>query len=182
MQKALRFLGRCAILDAHYIFKGDSKMKKALAIIFAFAFLTTLLVGCGSKAEAPTSETVKQAISSIDGIMEIEIVTEDNDPNDQLGKQGGYVGALFFTYNLVDEDDVYGDTAIERATDGGGCIEIYANTADAKKRNDYLAQFDGGFLASGSHKVLNTMVIRTSSKLKASEQSALEGKLVEALS
>jgi hypothetical protein len=156
-------------------------MKKVLAFTVMSALLLTLLVGCGAKTQVPTSEAIKQAISSIDGIIEIEIVTEENDPNGQLGKQGAYTGALFFAYTLVDQDSVYGDTILEKGTDGGGCIEIYANTSDAKKRNNYLAQFDGGVLASGSHEVLNTLVIRTSSKLKASEQQDLEEKLIKAL-
>jgi hypothetical protein len=89
---------------------------------------------------------------------------------------------------LVDESEINVDdgedinSAIDCGTDGGGCHEIYANAGDAKKRDDYLASFDGTAFSSGSHKVLGTVVIRTSSKLKASEQQALETAIVAALS
>ncbi len=135
----------------------------------------------------PTADDVKSAISGIEGIMSVEIVTEDNDPNGSLGKQGGYIGCVYFKYSLVDESELYveegGDiaSAIDCGTDGGGCIEIYANAADANIRNDYLASFDVGVFTSGSHIVLSTMVVRTSDLLTASEQQALEAKLIEAL-
>ena len=50
-----------------------------------------------------------------------------------------------------------------------------------KKRNDYLAGFDGGIFASGSHKVIGTVLIRTSDHLTASQQEELETAIVEAL-
>ncbi len=125
----------------------------------------------------PSAEEVKEAISVIDTITEIGIATEENDPNGQLGKQGGYTGCIYF----VDSNapDIEGTDAIEKGTDGGGCIEIYANSSDANKRNDYLATLDGGILASGSHCVLGTLVIRTSSKMTASKQKALEQAIID---
>ncbi|MDR1068808.1 MAG: hypothetical protein LBL36_06170 [Clostridiales Family XIII bacterium] len=185
-------------------------MKKLLAAALALALTITLFAfaGCGKESpaqapeketpvatseeespaqaveeepSAPTPEGVKTAISKVDGIIEVEIVTEDNDPNEMLGKQGAYTGAVYFTYNLVDQNEFDGDTVIDKGSDGGGCIEIFADNADAEKRDEYLAAFDGSVFASGSHKVLNTLVVRTSSKLKASEQQALEAKLIEAL-
>ena len=176
-------------------------MKKLSSIIFILTLVLVLFVGCGNNKEKnvsssnettsttskkenknPTPEEIKSSISKIDGILEIEIVTEDNDPNGQLGKQGGYTGALFFTYNLVNQDELDDVSAIEKGTNGGGCVEIYANKLDANKRNDYLSTFDGSAFSSGSHIVLNTFVIRTSNLLKASEQKALEEKLIKALS
>ena len=168
-------------------------MKKLTLFIIA---LTTCvaLVACGGGTSKngltnnPSVEDVKTALSAISDIATIEIVTEDNDPNEQLGKQGGYTGCVFFKSSLVDESEIYVDdgddinSAIDCGTDGGGCLEIYANAGDAKKRDDYLASFDGTALTSGSHKVLGTVVIRTSSKLKASQQQALETAIIDALS
>ena len=81
--------------------------------------------------------------------------------------------------------DVYfphiGDTIIDKGTDGGGAIEVYANVEDAESRNEYLAGFDGGVLASGSHIVVGTCVVRTSDELAASKQKELEAAVIEAL-
>jgi len=71
---------------------------------------------------------------------------------------------------------------IDKGTDAGGEIEVYANEEDAIKRNDYLAAFDGGILSSRSHRVVGTVVIRISDELTASQQKALEEKVLNALS
>ncbi|MDD4592835.1 MAG: DUF5067 domain-containing protein [Parabacteroides sp.] len=161
-------------------------MKKCtLAFILAFVLALSLLTACGNSSSKndltnnPSIESVKEAISDIESITLIEIVTEDNDPNEQLGKQGGYTGSLFFKSSLVtDETD---ESAITAGTDGGGSIEVYANKSDAEKRNEYLATFDGTAVSSGSHKVLGTLVIRTSNRLKASQQTKLETEIINAL-
>jgi hypothetical protein len=127
----------------------------------------------------PSAEAVKTAIQQIPTITEIGIVTEDNDPNNQLGKQGGYTGCLFFTDSNAPKTD--GADAIEKGADGGGCIEIYANADDAKRRDEYLASFDGTVFASGSHTVVGTLVVHTSSQLTASQQKALESQLINVL-
>lgn len=156
--------------------------KRTQVFVLAFVLALSMLTGCGKSSDLtnnPSIESVKEAISDIESITLIEIVTEDNDPNKQLGKQGGYTGCLFFKSSLVtDETD---DSAIKAGTDGGGSIEVYANKSDAEKRNEYLATFDGTALSSGSHKVLGTLVIRTSNNLKASQQTKLETEIIKAL-
>ncbi len=51
-----------------------------------------------------------------------------------------------------------------------------------KSRESYLAGFDGSILSSGSHKVVGTVLIRTSDDLNATKQKNLEEKIVKALS
>jgi hypothetical protein len=163
-----------------------SKVKSTLAVILLSIF-SMLVVGCGSNeitnendlTNNPDIELVEEAIKSIENIVSIEIVTEDNDPNGQLGKQGGYTGALFFRYSLV--TGVTEESAIEAGTDGGGAIEVYASVDDAQKRNEYLSVFDGTVFSSGSHTVLGTLVIRTSNELTASQQQTLESAIINAL-
>ena len=99
----------------------------------AFVLALSMLTGCGKSSDLtnnPSIESVKEAISDIESITLIEIVTEDNDPNKQLGKQGGYTGCFVFKSSLVtDETD---DSAIKAGTDGGGSIEVYTNKSDAE--------------------------------------------------
>lgn len=129
----------------------------------------------------PSEAFVIERLQGVDGVGDISAVTEDNDPNGQLGKAGGYTATVYFTSPLVNQDDVLGSTVIEKGCDGGGAIEVYANIDDANNRNDYLAAFDGGLLASGSHSVVGTVVVRTSNELTASQQKQLEAAIIEAL-
>ena len=78
-----------------------------------------------------------------------------------MDKAGGYTAQVFFSSDLVNQSEVYGTTIIEKGTAAGGSIEVYSNVEDANSRNEYLAAFDGGFFASGSHTVIGTVVVRT---------------------
>lgn len=74
-----------------------------------------------------------------------------------------------------------GDTPIERATDGGGCIEVYETVEYAEARNTYLASYDGTIFSGGSHTVCGTIVVRTSDELTATQQKELEEMIIAAL-
>lgn len=134
---------------------------------------------------APEESFVIERIKDIDTIIGVEAVTEDNDPNGNLGKAGGYTAAIYFSSNQVSPSDLYltGEFTpiVDAGCDGGGVVEVYATAEDADKRNNYLASFDGGILSSGSHSVLGTCVVRTSTYLKASQQQSLEQAIADAL-
>ena len=134
---------------------------------------------------APTDEFVMERLQRIETISAIEPVTEDHDPNGQLNKQGGYIGCIYFTNTQVDRSQLYiedgKDNVIDVGTDGGGAIEVFATAKEANVRNDYLASFDGGMFASGSHYVEGTCLIRTSNYLNGTQQKELTAKITEAL-
>lgn len=125
----------------------------------------------------PTDSFVVERLTGLPNVTGVEAATETNDPNGNLNKPGGYTAAVYFSSDLVDQSKTSassGYTGIPAiGTDGGGCVEVYANEDDANKRNDYLAAFDGSVLASGSHEVLGTCLIRTSAHLTASQQATL---------
>lgn len=129
----------------------------------------------------PTESYVIQCLKTIPEITGISAVTEDNDPNGNLNKPGGYTATIYFSHKQVNQKDVYGDTLIEKGTDAGGGIEVYTCVEDAEKRRNYLASFDGGILASGTHTVIGTVLLRTSNELTASQQKVLEVNLIAAL-
>lgn len=129
----------------------------------------------------PSEAFIIERLQGIEGVGDVSAVTEDNDPNGKLGKDGGYTATIYFTSPMVDQSEVIGDTVIERGTEGGGAIEVYANADDANKRKDYLSSFDGSILSSGSHEVIGTVLVRTSDKLTASQQDQLEAAIIEAL-
>ena len=133
---------------------------------------------------APEDKYVIQRLQTIKTIMGIQACTEEHDPNGKLHKSGGYIGCIYFLDKQVDRNELSiepGEDIVDVGTDGGGAIEIYANTDDANKRNDYLANFDGSLLDSGSHSVIGTIVVRTSTELTATQQKKLEKKIIKVL-
>jgi prefoldin subunit 5 len=129
----------------------------------------------------PTEQFVIARIEGLPNVVGVQAVTEDNDPNGHLNKQGGYTATVYFSSDLVDRSRVSGSDIVDQGTDGGGAIEVYKTVEEAEARNTYLAAFDGGILASGSHVVCGTVLIRTSNYLTASQQQALEKNISEAL-
>ena len=94
----------------------------------------------------PTSEFIINKLATVDEVVNSEAVTEDNDPNGQLNKAGGYTATIYFESSNVNQSNVYSDdnSIISKGTDAGGSIEVYGNEDDAKRRENYLAAFDGG--------------------------------------
>lgn len=131
--------------------------------------------------DQPDESYVIESLRKISSIDKISAVTEDNDPNGKLNKQGGYTAQVYFSSKYVNQKNISGKTVIDKGTKAGGSIEVYRTVEDAKKREDYLAGFDGGVLASGSHKVIGTVLIRTSDELTATKQKELEADIIAAL-
>ncbi len=130
---------------------------------------------------APAESYIIECLQDVDNIVDLAAVTEDNDPNGNLNKAGGYTSTVFFSSDLVDQSQVYGTTLIEKATNAGGSIEVYTTAEDAEKRNEYLSAFDGTAFASGSHTVIGTVVVRTSNELTASNQKMIEENIINRL-
>lgn len=132
----------------------------------------------------PTQDYVISKLATIDEVGSIMPATEDNDPNNQLNKEKGYTCDIYFESKNVDRSKIYdseGKDILTIGTDGGGSIEVYKTEEDAIKRRDYLAGYDGGIFASGTHRVVGTTLIRTSHKLNATQQKELEQKIIDAL-
>lgn len=130
----------------------------------------------------PNEDFVIQHLKGIPNISGYQAVTEDHDPNGNLNKQGGYTSTVYFSTPLINQSSVYGNDIVDKGTECGGAIEVYASEEDAEKRDSYLASFDGaGMLNSGSHKVLGTIVIRTSTKLTATQQNEFTNNITNKL-
>lgn len=130
---------------------------------------------------APAEDWVITRLGQVSDIANIAPVTEEHDPNGNLNKPGGYTSTVYFGTSLLGTENLTGDALIEERTTAGGAVETYATEEDAQSRNSYLGGFDGSILASGSHTVLGTMLIRTSNDLKASQQETLTNAIVEAM-
>lgn len=163
-------------------------MRKIISVLLCLSMLTVALTACAEKKsklpkgiDNPSSEYIVECLKKIPLITEIEAVTERNDPNGNLNKQGGYTAQVFFSYALVDQDEFDEKSVIDKGTDCGGSVEVYRTEKDAKKRDKYLSTFDGGPVASGSHTVVGTVIVRTSCKLTASQQRSLEYDIIASL-
>lgn len=134
---------------------------------------------------ASSDDFVLERLQRVDTITMMAAVTEDHDPNGNLGKQGGYIGCIYFRDSQVDQSQLYvsgnPDDVIDVGTQGGGSIEIYATVEAAEARNTYLGAFDGTSFSAGSHYVIGTIVIRTSDELSGSKQLELTDKITQAL-
>ena len=129
----------------------------------------------------PTEEWVITRLGKVENVANIAPVTEEHDPNGHLNKDGGYTSTVYFSSPLLKTENLKGDALIDKGTDAGGAIEVYKTPEEAENRRKYLAAFDGGIFASGSHVVLGTMLIRTSDDLKASEQETLTNAIIAAM-
>ncbi len=163
--------------------KKDDQIELLKEIVSGVSASPTSLETDNPLVTAPTEEFVIERLLTVPYIAKIAAATEDNDPNGQLGKQGGYIAQIYFSSPLVNPANANKPDldVIDAGTSSGGSIEVYATVADAEKRNRYLASFDGGALSSGSHIVVGTMLVRTSSSLSASDQKKLEEEIITAL-
>ena len=134
---------------------------------------------------APTDEFVIERISQIDSILSFAAVTKFNDPNGLLGTEDGYIGCIYFSDRRVDKEKLNLKPSeydvITMGTIGGGAIEVYGSADEAARRNEYLASYDNTTLNPGSHVVVGTLVIRTSSVLTVEQQEELTNDIIAAL-
>lgn len=121
----------------------------------------------------PEEKWVNERLASIEDIIDTQPVTEEENPDGLLNKEGGYSSCIYFTIAEALPEEVPGNTIVEKGTDAGGAIEIYTNLVDATARVEYLSGFDGTALYSGSYAIVGTMVIRTSYKLSNEQQLQL---------
>jgi len=131
--------------------------------------------------DAPEESYVVECLHNVPDVEDISAVTEETDPNGLLNKAGSYTAFVIFSSDLVDQSDVLGDTIAEKGTACGGGVEVFANVEDAEKRDEYLGTFDGTIVRPGSHKVVGTVIVRTSDELTASQQKELEENVIAAL-
>ncbi len=134
----------------------------------------------------PNAEEVAAGLSTIDTVDGYCIVTEDNDPNGNLNKTGGYIAAVYFSdnrANLESKNNPYSDykDICDQGTVAGGQIEVYANTEDAEKRLKYLDLYKGSILSSGDNYLYGTSIIRISNEMTATQMAELKDKVVKAL-
>ena len=159
-------------------------MKKIVStfVILSMFFTLCLPVSASNKnANTPSADFLIQRLSTISTVIEAKACTEETDGNKLLHKPNGYQDAVYFHDSQVEDLHRDGDV-VDDGTSGGGSVEVFPSAKAAKKRNEYLACFDGtGILDPGSHEVFGTCVIRTSKYLTASQQANLTAAIKAAI-
>ena len=130
---------------------------------------------------APTSDWVIEKLGTVEKITGTQAVTEELDPDDLLGKEGGFSACVYFTVSDINPEEIVGDSIVAKGTDAGGAVEVYPTVKDAEARCEYLSGFDGTVLYSGSYAIVGTTVIRTSYKLTNEQQMELTNAITVAL-
>lgn len=147
-------------------------------ILISILLISTYCTGCNTQNSANVSvkDILEQVQSEAGTIEGFEIATEKTDSNNLLNKQGGYVELGWFFDSRIEKDMEKTGTA------RGGAIEKFKTEKEAKKRDEYLASFDGTMLRSGYHEQCGVFVIRVSNELIASEQKEIAEKIKKAFS
>lgn len=123
-------------------------------------------------AEPTTATEVAEAIKAeITEISKVVTITEDNDPNDKIGRPGGYVdGAVLFDSRAepLDEDP---------GVDQGAFLEVWPDGAAASDRSEYIQtvlEEAGGVLGTEYHYLQDRFLLRVSGVIKPSQAEAYE--------
>lgn len=130
----------------------------------------------------PKEKFLVERAKTVKSVTAVEAATEKTDANTLMNKKGGYYAYVAMKSSLIDDSYDEGESPVEAGTEGGAVIEAFHTVKDAEARDTYLSGFDGaGMLSPGSHRVVGTLVIRTSDELSASDQKKLENRIVDAL-
>jgi hypothetical protein len=163
-------------------------MTKLAAVFAAMVFA---LVGCstsdddgttpnnGTTPSTPAPAAPKLAATQVANrladlgmpVSDIATTTEDNDPNDKLGRQGGYLSRATFVLPGAEKGAEDTDTA------RGGSIEGWPTDEAAIERYEYLQGFTGGILGDGYDYVFGPVVLRIAKEVKPSIAEAFEAAL-----
>lgn len=130
----------------------------------------------------PKEKILVERAKTVRSVTAVEAATEKTDANTLMNKKGGYYAYVAMKSSMIDDSYDEGESPVEAGTEGGAVIEAFHTVKDAEARDTYLSGFDGaGMLSPGSHRVVGTLVIRTSDELSASDQKKLENRIVDAL-
>jgi hypothetical protein len=103
-----------------------------------------------------------------DRISRIVTITEDNDPNDKIGRPNGYTSAAVLYDDTLSCPDL-GVTC-------GGTIEVWPSAADAKARSDYIqrALKDNPMLGTEYNYLRGPALFRVFGEIKPTAAKKLE--------
>ena len=159
-------------------------MKRILTCILSLALVLSMLPVSSLASNAdlinPDKNFIIKCLKTVSDVSAIGAASKSNDPNGHLGDPGYYTAAVFFSSTLVRSDakSMTANEVIKAGTSGGGCVEVYRSSSDAKARHEYLYKLRS---LSGYSTVVGSVVVRISSSLSETQQKKLANAIVTAL-
>ncbi|GAA4837152.1 hypothetical protein GCM10023354_16680 [Garicola koreensis] len=115
------------------------------------------------------AESIAEALQSdIDTITDYTLITEDNDPNDLIGRPNGYTEALVIYDSEADCQSL--------GVDCGATVEFWADEDAATERSDYIQDTlaDAPFLGSEYHFQSGSILLRVAGEITPSQSETYE--------
>jgi len=122
--------------------------------------------------EPKTATEIGDAIKAeIPEISKVVTITEDNDPNDKIGRPGGYVdGAVLFDSRAEPTDE-------EPGVDQGAFLEVWPDEAASTDRSEFIQNAlkgADGVLGTEYHYQHKGFLLRVTGEVKPSQAKAYE--------
>ncbi len=105
------------------------------------------------------------------------VYTEESDPNNLLGRPGGYESKVNFADSRVKRADVIGTDKDD--TGRGGTVEVFADPRDAKERSEYIQSVSGGILGTEYHYLADGVLLRVTGNLPPTVAKEYESALAD---
>lgn len=165
-------------------------MRHTRTATLAVAGLLALTACSGSNDTSSSTETSKSAASSkqaapmdaeqvtallaekISSAKPATVYTASTDPNDLLGRPGGYASKSDFTDDRAKPD-------LDDEVQKGGSVEVYDDPAEAEERGKYIADTLGKMKIFGTeyHYLKGGILLRVSGELTPGQAAEYEAAL-----
>lgn len=128
-------------------------------------------VAAGPKSSGATATRVAKTMIAKGVPATIALTyTAGNDPNNLLGRQGGYSSKVSLQDSRLPTVHNFLSKSAS-SIDGGGSLECYPTGAAAQSRYEYLKHFKGSFFGDGYDYLSGSCVLRLSSALTPTQAS-----------
>ena len=120
---------------------------------------------------SPDAEVFAKAVADeVGSVKKVMVITEDNDPNDLIGRPGGYLSAAVIHDQGGDQSDPEPGVAY------GATIEVFEDESAAQDRSDYIQNIlkDSPMLGTEYNYVNGAALLRVSGEIKPSVASQYE--------
>lgn len=146
-----------------------------MRLMLAASAALVLLAGCGGSSDDssdsvdPTAHSAALVLQSqIPDVTELVKLTEENDPNDLIGRPNGYTAATVLVDSRVSCEGE------EPGVDCGATVEEWPSQEDAEKRSDYIQDLQSGSSLLGSewNTVRGNLLLRVTGEMNPSDAEA----------
>lgn len=151
---------------------------RLLALLAALAAVLAL-AGCGATVEQRTAEQVmRDLVARVEHAKPGVVFTAETDPNDLLGRPGGYTSKATFVDTRVAPGEVVDDRP--GSVDLGGSIEVFVNADDAQARAEYVGAITRSVPAFAEYQYRSgAVLLRVSGQLTPDQAAAYETALAQ---